>query len=373
MHQEQRERARALFHERGIARAIFAHPDSVRWLTGFYHHAEVGGGLFMGGPSLVWFADGQFTLIVLDAHQNVIQSADADLTIVPYEGYSIRHPIASVANLAEALSHCVQESGGSIKIGVEIERIPHYLIEAVQRVSSGAITPIDNALVPLRMVKTEEEIGILREAFALTDVAHAAAKQATIVGNREIDVWNSIKAAVNAKVGYSIPLGNDCVVTYRTPNNIGGMPATYEIREDTALIVDLSVDYKGYWSDSCETYYPGAMTAKQAELRTVIKDALAYAETLLKPGAVASAIDMQMREFIRKAGYPVYPHHTGHAVGVSPHEEPRIVPYNHAPLAENMVILVEPGIYFPGETGIRLENAYRITATGCELLTHHIL
>ncbi|MCB0162029.1 MAG: M24 family metallopeptidase, partial [Caldilineaceae bacterium] len=64
------------------------------------------------------------------------------------------------------------------------------------------------------------------------------------------------------------------------------------------------------------------------------------------------------------------PHHTGHGVGVSGHEEPRIVPYNDRVLAEGMVILLEPGIYLPGVTGVRQEDALLVTADGATLLTH---
>jgi Xaa-Pro aminopeptidase len=71
------------------------------------------------------------------------------------------------------------------------------------------------------------------------------------------------------------------------------------------------------------------------------------------------------------AGYPVYPHHTGHGVGVSGHEAPRLVPYNDEVLEEGMVIMLEPGIYLPGETSVRLEDAVLIQRNGVEVLTHH--
>ena len=86
---------------------------------------------------------------------------------------------------------------------------------------------------------------------------------------------------------------------------------------------------------------------------------------------MAKTIDREVRAFIDAAGYPVYPHHTGHGVGVSGHEEPRIVPYNEQVLEEGMVIMLEPGIYFPGETGVRLEDALLVTRDGAELLTHY--
>jgi Xaa-Pro aminopeptidase len=92
---------------------------------------------------------------------------------------------------------------------------------------------------------------------------------------------------------------------------------------------------------------------------------------LVKPGAVARAIDSAVREFMRKAGYPVYPHHTGHSLGVTAHEDPRIVPYNVMQLEENMVVMLEPGIYFPGETSVRLEDAVLVTSDSAKILSAH--
>ena len=98
--------------------------------------------------------------------------------------------------------------------------------------------------------------------------------------------------------------------------------------------------------------------------------ALEFAISLIKPGVMAKEVDQKVRQFISDAGYPVYPHHTGHGVGVSGHESPRIVPYCEDILTEGMVIMLEPGIYLPGETGVRLEDGLLIKAGGVELLTN---
>jgi Xaa-Pro aminopeptidase len=99
--------------------------------------------------------------------------------------------------------------------------------------------------------------------------------------------------------------------------------------------------------------------------------ALALGISLVRPGLVARDLDRTLRQFMADAGYPVYRHHSGHGVGLTAHVEPRIVPYNEQALEAGMVIMLEPGIYFPGETGVRLEDAILVTATGAEVLTHH--
>jgi Xaa-Pro dipeptidase len=165
-------------------------------------------------------------------------------------------------------------------------------------------------------------------------------------------------------------MGNDCIVGYRQ-ENIGGPPLDYEIREGDSVIVDLSTILHGYWSDSCATYYAGAPSDKQRAMHETAQRALDMAISMVKPGTVARDIDSALREFMRKEGYPVYTHHSGHSLGVTSHEDPRIVPYNDMVLEENMVIMLEPGIYFPGETSVRLEDAVRVTGDGAEILTHH--
>ncbi len=220
------------------------------------------------------------------------------------------------------------------------------------------------------MVKTGEEIAKLRENFALTDLGHATARQAVAAGQREIDIWTAIHNDIQQKAGQRVPLGNDCVVGHRQAN-MGGWPLNYEIKSNDSLIVDLSTLLHGYWSDSCATYYPQEPTPQQKVMHETVAEALEYAISLIRPGAVAKEIDRKVRQFMENSGYPVYPHHTGHGVGVSGHEAPRIVPYNDEVLEEGMVILLEPGIYLPGETGVRLEDAMLITSDGVEVLTHH--
>lgn len=370
MHETQRRRTRDLLRNEGLERALFSHLDTVKWLTGYAPQVQLGGNHFAGGPALVWYEDGHFTLVVLDMdaeHAGDFDDAH-DGTLLTYRGYAVQEPIRSPEHIAAVVGRLT--AGASGRIGVEKHALPAHLYDAVRE--AGDPVAIDRKLVPLRMVKTREEIALLRRNFELTDLGHRVAAETTRPGLREIDVWTAIHSAINREVGFRVPLGNDCVVGYRDPNNIGGWPKDFEIRDDTALIVDLSTAYKGYWSDSCNVYYATEPNEKQKAIHRVIEETLDFAISLIRPGAACNDIDAQVRAFIEKQGYPVYPHHTGHGVGVSVHEEPRITPYNDTPLAKDMVIMLEPGIYFPGETSCRLEHGLLVTEDGSEVLTSHI-
>ena len=359
MHQEQRQRAHDLLRSRQVRRALFANPYTVTWLTGFAPSLQVGPSPFAGGPPLVWYEDGEFILVVLDASD----TAMIDIPIIRYAGNTVETPILSAENLAAVLDDLLTKASPG-PIGVELRHLPAFLLPP------GQTSAIDGWLDPLRMVKTAEELEKLRRSFALTDLAHVAARTTTVAGAREIDVWAAAHSAAQQAAGGRIAFGNDCVVSYRE-NNIGGWPGNLELRPGDSLMIDISTRVDGYWSDSCATYYVGEPDAKRRAMHHVAEQALAFAISLVKPGALANEIDRQVRQFIAAAGYPVYPHHTGHSVGVSTHEEPRIVPYNNTMLEAGMVLMLEPGIYFPREAAVRLEDALLVTATGAEVLTHH--
>ncbi|CAN5671840.1 Xaa-Pro peptidase family protein [soil metagenome] len=375
MHQEQRERTKALLESKGLKRALFANLNSVKWLTGFAPPIQTGPNLFAGGPPLVWYEDGHYTLIVLDgqAGETADLANDPDCTVVTYLGYTIQQPVAGAEHLRTALRQVLSKTPRMKgQIGIEMADLTISLAQILQEMlGDGAENvAIDQWLVPLRMIKTLEELTKLRENFALTDVGHAAARKAIRPGQREIDLWTEIHSAIQQKAGRRIPLGNDCVVGYRQAN-IGGWPGDLEIREHDSVIVDLSTLAHGYWSDSCATYYAGEPTAEQIALHHTIEQALDYVINLVRPGVVAKTLDQKARQFIIDAGYPAYPHHTGHGVGVTGHEEPRIVPYNEVVLEAGMVIMLEPGAYVAGKFGVRLEDALLITADGVEVLTKH--
>ncbi|MFN8377605.1 MAG: Xaa-Pro peptidase family protein [Anaerolineae bacterium] len=371
MHRIQRQQTTDLLRERGVSRALFAHHENVAWLTGYAPPLDMGTNHFAGGPALVWYDDGHFTLIVQDglaAHAGAFGD-EPDGTLLTYRAYTVETPLEPSLHMAEVLRARVETSLGSTPLAAELDSVTARQLDTVLTALPNAeIVPCDGWLKLLRMIKNEEEIAIIRATCALTDNGHAAARAAVAPGMREIDVWMELQSAINRAAGHRVPLGNDCTAGTRA-FNIGAWPGDVVLRPGDSIIVDLSTRLGGYWSDSCMTYYAGEPSATQIQTHRFIQSTLDYAISLIKPGAVARDIDAAVRTYLAKGGYRVYPHHTGHSVGTGPHEEPRITPYNDTVLKQGMVILLEPGTYWPGETGCRLEDALLVTADGCEVLT----
>ncbi len=363
MHREQRQRAAQLLDETGVELALFTDYDSVRWLTG----------LNLPAPALLFFERGSFTLFADEGFSDASSfSSEPDCAHISFVGYTIEQPIDAPSRLTEALRELL--ANGSAKpgrVGVEDKSLPLALWQTFLDARPGCEPlSLEGSLLPLRAIKTEEELARIREGFRLVTIGHDAGRKAVRLGQREIDVWTEVQTAVEREAGKWMQMGNDCIVGHR-PANMSAAPLDFEIIANDAFILDLSVVVDGYWTDSCATYYAEQPTAQQFQMHKFVEEALAYAVSLIRPGVVAQEVDQKVRSFMANGGYEVYPHHTGHGIGLTGHEEPRIVPYNQDLFQEGNVIMLEPGIYIPGVTCIRLEDAFLVTADGTEPLSHH--
>ena len=164
-----------------------------------------------------------------------------------------------------------------------------------------------------------------------------------------------------------MPLLADLVSGSRTAA-VGGNPDSSTLQRGDLVITDLVPRYNGYWGDTCNTCAVGEASPEQQRIFQGVKTALDDAINQVKSGLRACDLDSHLRQRIAKLG-GAYPHHSGHGLGVTFHEEPRIVPYNQSKLRAGMVIALEPGIYFEGKWGLRLEHTILVTEAGAEVLS----
>jgi Xaa-Pro aminopeptidase len=221
-----------------------------------------------------------------------------------------------------------------------------------------------DVLRKLRMIKDAAEIDALRKAGAAIDRVHARVPEFLVPGRTEADVAADIARAIVAE-GHSEAA---FVIVGSGPN--GADPhhecSERELEAGDVVVVDIGGPYDpGYNSDSTRTYSIGAPDPEVARRYSVLQQAQRAAVEAVRPGVTAEQVDAAARDVLAEAGLAeVFVHRTGHGIGLSVHEEPYIVAGNDLPLQEGMAFSVEPGIYFPGEWGARIEDIVIVTGDG---------
>ena len=267
--------------------------------------------------------------------------------VTPFESYTVEKPLGAAKDLAAKLLARLEKLP-ACRAGIEAEELPAAIFEALgSRCPQIEFQDIKPALAKIRMIKDEQEISILREALELCDLGQTLIKKLAQLGMTEIELFADMRKGMESSAGGRLPLLADLVSGPRTAE-IGGPPTSRRLENGDLIISDLVPRHRGYWGDTCNTCVVGEPTSEQRKL--------------------FEGIDRNLRKRVLELGGG-YPHHSGHGLGVTWHEEPRIVPYNPLPLQPGMVIALEPGIYFKGRFGLRLEHVILVTEKGSEILS----
>ena len=227
-----------------------------------------------------------------------------------------------------------------------------------------------DVLRELRMVKDAAEIDALRKAGAAIDRVHARVPDFLLPGRTEADVAADIAEAIVAEGHTEVAF----VIVGSGPH--GADPhheySDREIQIGDIVVVDIGGPYApGYNSDSTRTYSIGEPSPEVAQQYSVLQRAQQAAVEAVRPGVTAEQIDAAARDVLAEAGLAEYfVHRTGHGIGLSVHEEPYIVAGNDLPLQVGMAFSVEPGIYFPGQWGARIEDIVVVAEDGAQSVNH---
>lgn len=354
-----RERALRIAGGRPLLSADLA---TVTWLTGLATDIEYGPNPFTTPPLVVVDPDGSVLAITSEDEAGGVSEGVEARTFTGFAVEDVDRPEAATRLALEALGPvgAVSADVSSLPGGVATELIRRKV----------EVVDVGLPLRAARATKDPDEVAAIRASIRITDVGQAAARASFAPGRSELDVWAAVREAMESEAGARVPLVADLVTGDRTAE-VGGPPSGRVIGERDLLLVDLVPRLGGYWADSCATFALGGPPEEVTRGHRTAMDALNRGIVMLRPGVRAGEVDAAVRETIERAGGS-YPHHTGHGLGTSFHEEPRIIPGSDRELEAGMVVALEPGIYAE-DWGVRVERVVLVTEAEPEILSGHDL
>jgi len=221
----------------------------------------------------------------------------------------------------------------------------------------------------VRAVKTSEELDCLRMAGRITDKVFTYFLDYVQVGMRESDVADEL-CAVMKKFGASRPLFMTLISGSKTSMPHGSTNDKV-IEKGDFVTLDMGSVYRNYGSDMTRTVVMGKAADEQKRIYDIVLQAHLLAAEKTKEGMTGQQADAFARDYIKKMGYgDAFLHQLGHGVGLNLSDGPRLgyVKAGENILRRNMVFTIEPGIYLPGFGGVRIEDTYVMTETGCQSL-----
>jgi Xaa-Pro dipeptidase len=364
------DRVRALMGEHDFDALVVRAPDNVLYLSNFWP---------MKGYDVVVFPrEGDPILIALEP-----SLADAERTawsddVRLFAGYHEQDPRPPQARALELAQEAARDFG---RVGLELSlgtQASDRMVGEPTTYTQGWFDafPVAGDATPLlaeaRAIKTEQEIERMRIANEIASDGMAYAQEHLQPGMRESEaaaLWEGfVHGRGTAREDVELALGFSLVWSgagIRTFTATGDRP----VQENEPTLFEIWVCADGYWCDYTKNVCPGTLTAEYDALLDQLLTVYAAALDHCKPGASLAQLDALIRAGIAEAGYPGQPSHpVAHGVGARAHEPPYAHQAGGGTIEPGMVLAIEPGIYWEGGGGLRVEDNFLITADGAERL-----
>ncbi|MGH2451669.1 MAG: M24 family metallopeptidase [Candidatus Limnocylindria bacterium] len=370
------ERVRAFMAEDDLDALVVRAPDNVLYLSNYW---------CMKGYDLVVFPrEGEPTLVAVEP-----QRADAERTawtsdIRLFAGYDEGDPRPPTARALELAQEVVRE-GGYERVGLELSLGTQAADRMVGEPTTythaffhafGGLADATPLLARARALKTAQEVERMRLANEIAAQAMEHVRDRVRPGMKESEAGALWEGFVHGEgTGYEgkVELARGFALVWSGPE-IRTFTATGDrpVQEHEPTLFEIWVCVDGYWCDHTKNVCPGALTAEYEELLDELLGVYRAAVDHVRPGASLAELDRLIRAGIAEAGYPGQPSHpVAHGVGARAHEPPYAHQAGDGTIEEGMVLAVEPGAYWEGGGGLRLEDNFLVTADGAEQLSRY--
>ena len=323
--------------EKGLDALLLSQPENLRYLSGF-----IGSGwLLISGRNAILATD------FLYVEQAKGESPDFEIIRIKGE-------------LHDWLPGLVSDWGWH-RLGFEANFISydgyHKLGEAIKTKQVNLeLVPTTGIVEQLRSIKEPEELRFITKAVELADAAFEQAKAIIRPGITEKEIAWEIEKFLRQKGSEGIPFE---IIVASGPNSAlpHARPTEKTIRSGEPVLIDMGARISGYCSDLSRTLFLGKANKTFREIYNIVLQAQTTAMEKIESAMDASQADRLARCVVEQAGYgDAFGHGLGHGVGLAVHEFPRLGLSSSDSLADGMVFTIEPGIYFAGQGGVRIED-----------------
>lgn len=333
----------------GVDAAVISEPANVRWLTGFTGSNGTVVVLCCGEALLV--TDSRYAE---QAPQQLAEAGCEDSV----EVVVARRPAGAAA----------QRLGGMARLGLEDSVAWSEQIRWNEAVDASVV-PLTEAVEQLRAVKDPAELARMQAAASIADEALAAVEPMLQPGVTETQIQRALDDAVRA-AGASGPAYDTIVASGPNSALPHARPTERRLQSGDLVIIDVGATVDGYRSDMTRSFLLGDPDGRTAAILDVVGRSQSAGVEAVRPGVEAAEVDAACRSIIEEAGMgEAFVHGSGHGVGLDIHELPRVASGSTAVLEPGNVLTVEPGVYFPGIGGARVEDLLVVTDDGCRPLT----
>ncbi|MCM2531688.1 Xaa-Pro peptidase family protein [Neobacillus pocheonensis] len=341
------ERLRATFSSDGIDGILITSPYNRRYMTNFTGSAGV-------------------VLISLDQEQFITDFRYIEQASKQCQGYEI---VKISGTIPEEVAKQVKKLGIQ-KLGFEEDYLTFSAFKTYEKEVGAELIPISGVIEKLRLIKTDAEIKILKEAADIADAAFKHILDFIQPGKTELEVSNELEFFMR-RAGATSSSFDTIVASGHRSALPHGVASEKIIEAGDVVTLDYGAYYKGYVSDITRTVAVGEPDAKLKEIYEIVLEAQLRGMDGIKPGMTGKQADALTRDYITEKGYGEYfGHSTGHGIGLEVHEGPALSVKSDIVLEPGMIVTCEPGIYIPGLGGVRIEDDTLVTKDLNEALTH---
>ncbi len=366
------DRVRGLMADEGLDAIVARAPDNVLYLTNFWP--------MKGYDAVVFPREGKPALICLEASADdaarMAWTDDVRL-FAGYDAADPRPPTARTLDLAREVAREYGRVGLELSLGTQasdrmVGEPTTYTRDWFDAFPDAAdATPL---LARARAIKTDQEIERIRLANAIAAAAMEHVVRELRPGMKESEaaaLWEGFvhgegtgwEGKVDLALGYSLVWSGPGIRTFTAT-------ADRPVQEHEPTLFEIWVCADGYWADHTKNVCPGELSTEYVTLEEQVMSVYTAITRSCGPGSSLAELDRSVRADLAEAGYPGQPSHPiCHGVGARAHEPPYAHQAGTGTVEEGMVLAIEPGVYWEGGGGLRVEDNFLITADGAEKLS----